>query len=60
MFFNFEHYDLTNNKEFEFEIWDTHTCIRKVLDPMVVFRQNTSKLDNLHLVFKKASLEGIW
>ena len=56
---NLEHYNLRNSKEFESKIWGIHTCTSKVLDPMVIFPHNTSKLQNLHLVLKESSFEGI-
>ena len=55
-FSNYEHYDLSNGKDFESKIWSTCTCIGKVLDPTVFSHQNTSKAENIHLILKATFL----
>ena len=55
-FSNFEHYDLTNSKEFESKFWSTCTHTSKVLDPMVTSSKIHQNLKTYTLDWKKSVL----
>ena len=59
LFSNSEHYDLTNDKEFESKIWDTYTCTSKVLDPTVISPKIHQNLKTYTLYWKNLILRSL-